>query len=66
MAAAGKIALGALIYGIVIGVIFGLIYPEVAVDGALGFLFAVIGLILSLATAAAYRRLKSSKKNDEG
>ncbi|MHC4447299.1 MAG: hypothetical protein ACYSXF_05900 [Planctomycetota bacterium] len=66
MAAAGKVALGALLYGIVIGVVFGQVYPEVAIDGALGFLFAVIGLVLSLATAAVYRRLKPSQKSDEG
>lgn len=57
MARVGKLTFGALIYGIAIGVLFHLVYREVEVDGALGFLFAAVGLALSLLTASIYRSI---------
>lgn len=61
MSGLARIALGAMMIGIVLTAAFAFAYPHVAITAELVALFALVGLVLSAAVGAFVRR-KSAKQ----
>ena len=58
MARSLGLLLGALIVGVIIGVLFQLAYPDTEISSDLGLLFALIGLVLSWLIRAGWQALR--------
>lgn len=55
------LVVSALLLALLLGVVFSHVFPEVGVSTELGLLFAVVGLALSLAVRAGWRRLRGRR-----
>jgi hypothetical protein len=58
MARSLGLLLGALIVGVIIGVLFQLAYPDTEISSDLGLLFALVGLVLSWLIRAGWQALR--------